>query len=67
MININISVTSVDECIELMEKLKDTNIQVELKGAYYKPLKYTFNAREIRQNKILEQIKTDNELGCKRK
>jgi hypothetical protein len=65
MIDIKISVTSIDECIELMEKLKNNKIKVEFNGAYKNPIRATLIKRKRRQDKILEITKTWEEFDVK--
>jgi hypothetical protein len=65
MINIKISVTSIDECIELIERLKKNKINVEFTGAYKNPMRTTLIKRKRRQDKIVEITKTWEEFDVK--
>jgi hypothetical protein len=65
MIDIKISVTSIDECIELIERFKKNKINVEFTGAYKNPMRTTLTKRKRRQDKILEITKTWEEFDVK--
>ena len=56
MIKIQITVTSINECVELLDKLKEHDIQLQFKGSHLTE-NSTEKQRKIRQDKILDILR----------